>query len=274
MRLLSPKSNHLQQGSIFNCLRVPRYESCSCSGLVLTARCDLEHCKQSVISFLPIVSIDDWLERDFCRLLADRLQKSIRTEIHEKLCQAGITAELVEIYTLEQVIERELVGKARTAAQELAAQLASIDCALKTPGHKYSDIVGLVGKKTKVAERLLEDLVQQRLPEYYYLNDVDVSRNSDEGYVVLLRGMVSLPTENFAPICEGIETDQIRARKDINSWLDPDADAICLITGVLRTPDIEHLTQTFAQLFVRIGLEDQTGCLVGKLNQITKKIIK
>ena len=55
MRLEHPKSGKLQQGALFNCVLVSGYEGCPCHGLVLTARCDLEHGKYSVINYLPVV---------------------------------------------------------------------------------------------------------------------------------------------------------------------------------------------------------------------------
>ena len=45
---------------------------------------------------------------------------------------------------------------------------------------------------------------------------------------------------------------------------------ICLVTGVLRSPDVEHLAQHFATLFVRIGLEDHAKAVVDRHCSIVK----
>jgi len=49
---------------------------------------------------------------------------------------------------------------------------------------------------------------------------------------------------------------------------------LCMITGVLRSPDIEHLAQQFSNLFVRIGLDDHDDKTVHLHLEIAKKPLK
>lgn len=257
MRLLNPKNGEVGQGYIFNCVRVPNYEGCSCSGIVITARCDLAHCKQSSISFLPIVSIGDWIERDFCRLLAGRLIKKIQNSINEIFKNANVDNTLLNVFSIEEVIDKELAKEDKKKVTRLYSELALIQNALQSNGKRFNEVQQLWGSGNREAKKIIEELVSQKISDYYYLNDVNVTSNKDEGFVILMRGFCSAPTTIFEKIVQGIDHSEIRASSDLFSLLDPDADTMCLITGVLRSPDIEHLAQAFGNLFSRIGLADQ-----------------
>jgi hypothetical protein len=68
--------------------------------------------------------------------------------------------------------------------------------------------------------------------------------------------MQILSCETMRSIVSGLEDTQASTDPAIRTALTFDHAPICMITGVLRSPDIEHLAQQFANLFVRIGLED------------------
>ena len=75
--------------------------------------------------------------------------------------------------------------------------------------------------------------------------------------MVLLRSMAGmLNIEQASQITAGLEQDGVRSDPELQSVLTFAHEPICMITGVLRSPDIEHLAQCFATLFVRIGLVD------------------
>lgn len=258
MRLLNPKNGEVGQGYIFNCVRVPNYEGCSCSGIVITARCDLAHCKQSSISFLPIVSIGNWIERDFCRILAGRLIKRTQNSINEIFKKENVDNTLLKIFSVEEVIDKELKNDNKTKIRKLYSQLEILQNALQSNGKRFNEVQQLWKYCSGDAKKIIEDLISQKISDYYYLNDVNVTSNQDEGFVILMREYCSAPTAIFEKIVQGISSSEIKASDDLHRLLDPDADTMCLMTGVLRSPDIEHLAQAFGNLFSRIGLVDQT----------------
>lgn len=101
---------------------------------------------------------------------------------------------------------------------------------------------------------LLKELTQQRLSGYYFLPSVYDSED-DLGYVVLLREVKHLSRSAAAAIAAGIDRTEV---SDRNGSLDLDfgIESFAMPIGEISSPAIEHILQTFAQLFGRIGLDD------------------
>jgi hypothetical protein len=116
-----------------------------------------------------------------------------------------------------------------------------------------SDHIQIEGKQ---CDTLVKELIQGKLSEYYFLDAVDINEHSADGYVVLLRSMRMLSTEYASKIVAGLEQQSAQSDPGLMSILTFAHEPICMMTGVLRSPDIEHLAQYSANLFVRIGLED------------------
>jgi hypothetical protein len=114
--------------------------------------------------------------------------------------------------------------------------------------------------------------VQGKLTEYYFLDAVDVHERSldGEGYVVLLRNMRTMSTEHALTIAAGLEQERAQSDTALLSVVTFDHEPICMVTGVLRSPDVEHLAQYFANLFVRIGLEDHLDRTIDRHQRIAK----
>jgi hypothetical protein len=63
-------------------------------------------------------------------------------------------------------------------------------------------------------------------------------------------------------IVAGLSQEDARADREASIRLSFVYDPICMTTGVLRSPDIEHLGQHFANLFVRIGVDDYEDTII------------
>jgi hypothetical protein len=256
MRLESPKSGKIQQGALFNCALVPGYEDCPCHGLILTARCDLEHGKYSVINYLPVVRFSDWAKREMCYLLARRSNKSLFAAIRTALTNKKVTEYVLGTFPLRDIIEKETSGKEQRLLLEKLAQLQMTEAVISLGGrqfHRSSELIEIEGKQ---CDALIKELIQGKLSEYYFLDAVDVTERSASGYVVLLRNMRMMSSGHASTIVLGLERECAELDTALMSILTFTHEPICMLTGVLRSPDIEHLAQYFANLFVKIGLED------------------
>jgi hypothetical protein len=256
MRLEHPKSGKIEQGALFNCAFVPGYEDCPCHGIVVTARCDIEHEKYSVINYLPVVSFVDWSKRDMCYLLAKRMHKSVRSFIYSALSQKKVSKYIQDTFPVRDIILKETNGKEQNSLLAKLAHLELIETVMSLGGRFAAQRNDLIQVDSKQCETLIRELIQGKLAEYYFLDAADIYDRSPHGHVVLLRNMQMLNCDIMNAIVAGLKCEQATADASLRSTLTFDHEPICMITGVLRTPDIEHLAQQFANLFVRIGLED------------------
>jgi hypothetical protein len=270
-RLIHPEANKVQQGSIFNNVVVPGYENCKCCGIVLTARCDLEHGKHNLINYLPVVRFTDWASRALPFILARRLRTELKNEITKALIKRGVSALIRETYPLIDVINQETQGSERATLLQKAGQLEVVARAASRSGDfcpETKEILTIAGKKT---DKLVEELIQQKLGEYYFLEATDACIAPTQGHVVLLRNMQTMDCKLMERIVAGITSEAAQACPDCQTHLTFAHEPICLVTGVLRSPDVEHLAQQFATLFIRIGLEDQSEATILQHRQLARQ---
>lgn len=271
MRVEHPISGRLQQGAFFNCAIVPGYEDCQCYGLILTARCDLEHEKYSAISYLSVIQFSDWVKRELCFVLARRNFKSIKSHIYRTLKDNKVPEFVFNTFPLKDIIEKETSGKEKVSLLDKLECLQLIESVL-SKNTLYSR--ELIQKYITDCDALVNDLIRGKLPEYYFINAVDTAVDGNDrssgGYVVLLRNMRILSPKTACKIIAGIEENDAKSDTVLMSTLTFAHEPICMVTGVLRSPDIEHLAQSFANLFVRIGIEDHEEQTIENHKNIAK----
>lgn len=271
-RIRLPENGKLQQGALINCIAVPTYDGCDCHGLVLTARCDLEHEKNTVVNYLPVVRFSDWIHRGMAYLVARRLRKSLDSSITKALRQKGVSEFVRATFPLKEIIMRETIGEEQKRLLTKWDQLKLVDAVLSLNGTFCQDSKELFQVEKGHCESLTKDLIQHKLGEYYFLDTADASKQPDEGRVVLLRYMQTMSCGLMQRIVAGLSQEEANADPEASSQLSFVHDPICMITGVLRSPDIEHLGQHFANLFVRIGVDDYDDTILEHHCNIAKGV--
>ena len=272
MRLKHPEAATIEQGAIFNCTVVPGYKSCKCWGIILTARCDLEHNKHSVTNYLPIVRFSDWLQRGVPNILSRRLRPALEKDIAHQLKIKGVSERLYAIFPLEDVIRQETKGSDQTNLLAKCANLRIVSSTASQVDGLCSEAKEVIRISGKQCDKLIEELIEQKLGEYYFLDCVDVYDRTKEGFVVLLRNMRAMDCELTNRIFAGLPKEKADPDLIKVSELTFEHEPICMVTGVLRSPDVEHLAQHFANLFVRIGLEDHALDTVSYHQQLSKSL--
>lgn len=115
---------------------------------------------------------------------------------------------------------------------------------------------------------MIDDLVRHKLPGYYFLERVDAD-SDDRGYVVLLREIQAIPRELTLLILDGLDKKAFDHACDkfpeYRGTLQFGTIDIAMPLGVLKSPNVEHLLQTFAMLFGRIGLTDSPPSYIASL---------
>jgi hypothetical protein len=205
-----------------------------------------------------------------CYLLARRIHKSVQGSINKALTDKKVTKYLLETFPLRDIIEKETRGKDRDNLLAKLMQLQVIESVISLGGRHTSQSSELIQIDGKQCDTLIKELIQGKLSEYYFLDTVDIHEHFAEGYVVLLRNMRTLNSEYASKIVSGLERESAQSDAGLMSVLTYAHEPICMITGVLRSPDIEHLAQYFANLFVRIGLEDHDDQTIEQHQNIAK----
>lgn len=256
MRLLHPKSTEADQGAIFNCVKLRGYEDCKCWGVIITARCDLAQNKVASVNYLPIVRFTDWASRELCHQVARRTSADLRGNLVATLkSKYGVTEKLLEIFPLKEIILKECKAAERAAMTSKLEQLALLESALALNGSHCINYKEVLSTGSTHCKKITQEIISHRVADQYFLDAVDVYDTDGEGFVVLLRNVRSMSITLLRQIAVGIQADKLPNNEETSQHLHF-IDPLCLITGVLRSPDVEHLMQHFANLFVRIGLED------------------
>ncbi len=258
---------NLTQGSVITCAYAERYANCEVHGLVITARCDIAQNKYPVLNYLPIVTLKDWLERDGQDLLIEDARNDLAGQIRNILRQAGLSTSLLGCVELEAIAKAHFPIEEGTKSQRKAAasfsKLASDTKHLEELVSKESPqsmTLWLQKERPKKIEDLIRRLFRHQVNGHYFLERISIESDSPEGYVVLLREVASISRDVSDKIGSGLEKEryeELCKASDRNDFgLSIPWDSIAMPIVEIGSPTIEHVLQTFSNLFSRIGITD------------------
>lgn len=248
-----PVMGNLRQGTIFTGASCDGYDGCDVYGLVVTAQCDLAHDKARMINYLPVVSMRDWHARDFAILLAESVSRELYNKGKNYLKNCGVSPHLIDIASAAKIIE-DVLGPRKSDRQikktipKLEQTLRDLEFsrrAMQSHVTTVADLSRLIAVNRKLASALLARLAGHDLSGYYYLPAVDPEEDDSIGYVVLLRQVYHISLDSARKIAKGYKMNT----QDGESHF-------AMPCGQIRPPFLEHLMQTFAYLFSRIGVRD------------------
>jgi hypothetical protein len=203
-------------------------------------------------------------------LLARRLYKSITSSIGKILTEKGVSSLVQETFSRRDIITRETKGKEQKTLLEKCDHLDLAERVISLGGTFNLDSKKLIQIDEKQCVSLIKESIHHTLGEYYFLDCTDVYSKHSEGHVVLLRQMKTMSCRLIQRITNGLSGEDVQDDLEAKTQLTFTKDPICMITGVLRSPDIEHLVQQFAILFERIGLEDYQDTTIENHIEIAK----
>lgn len=258
----SPAIGPLTQGTLFSCALAEEYDGCRLHGLVITARCDVEHDKTSVINYVPVVSFDDWMACDGLKLVSERVAKARLSELRQIFTQLGLASSILDVQRPAVILDK-LFGsdaepkfiKQRAKTEETFSRLhvaRTVGGAEKAAGRSF------LATESSETRRVIKELCRHALPEAYYLPGV--SDEHQDGAVALLREVRHLPIDLVRAIEKGMDEQAYQAlcaqRPQHVDRLSFSAQDFSWPTGILQSPHIEHLMQRLTLLFSRIGVTD------------------
>lgn len=273
--LALPPRQSFTQGLLFAGGVAPGYEECDTFGISITARCDAANDKVSTYNYLPVVALDDWLHRDGKQILARKLKADSLGGLANLLKECGYSTSILETESPEVIVAQLFPPKAtdkKIAAARKKAEpiLAKFTLAQRAEQSSPRDrvCVEIRTNHLKVVSGMIDDLVRHKLPGYYFLDCVDVN-GDDRGYVVLAREIQAIPRELTQLILDGLDAHGFASAcekcPEYTGRLQFGNATIAMPLALLKSPNVEHLLQTFAMLFSRIGIADTAPSYIASL---------
>lgn len=252
----------LTQGTVFNCAAAFRYPKKQVHGLTITARCDVAQAKYRLLNYVPVVRLEDWFLMDGLEILLENERKDQLGKVKNELSQCDLSANLLLSVSLSEIIDvhfpsnasdRKIV-KARERLEKCKAEIDEIELTKDEPSQRFS---WLLENRPKLVKSVVKDLFDHKVLGYYFMERLSPSPEA-EGFVCLLREVTSLPREVAEELAKGLtETrwQELKSDSNVHS-IDFSTDNLAAPFSQIGSPSIEHLMQTYANLFGRIGISD------------------
>lgn len=254
----------MTQGTIFTCAVAEDYPGRAVHGLVITARCDVSNDKVQLFNYLPVVSLNDWLQRDGRVIVSQRFMKETVGKMKSTLLEAGYSPSILETEAPQLLLDALFpagVGqaqKSRTRFEDLCKRysVALLGISDDPPEGTCLQVAKMA---PKLKDSVINELAHQQLAGHYFLSQLEPN-GEDAGYIALLREIQTLPTAVALAVSNALEKDRFDEMcaldRRLVGRLRIGPGDVAMPLGMLRSPNIEHLMQAFSLLFSRIGILD------------------
>lgn len=257
-------------------MKLERYAGVSVLGVVVTARCDIAQNKFPVLNYLPLVPLRSWFECDGLNILKDREEKNFFGKLKSIFSQAQISDGLLLSVSFDDIgkkfFPQDAVGKAMK-------KLSNRYWSLIEERREYHAIVNLndasklynwfaSNRKSEITN-LLKSLSTHGQTGYYLFEKLS-ERPSDNAYVCLLRDIASISNSLAKDVANGLSQSVFKEKyaQELNGNIEISKDDLAMPLVCIGSPTIEHLMQTFSNLFARIGIEDPDPYQLTKMENL------
>lgn len=247
MRAISDlsKGNYFSQGSIFNGLK--NSNDLSTLGIIITARCDLEHNKVDKVVCLPIYPLSTWMEIYGNYDYHNKSIKAATTQFDDLAKKYSLNYDTCKIFGIEEFLR--ILSPRCTKKTDIEKMIGLYDFICNRTNH--SKIKSIIENKKRYIESIIDNQ-KQNIHFFEYLEGIE-----HIGLVVDLSEPISIPIESAKDISNTLFHQKYNRDKDgayRNILINDDESAS--FKCILKSPYIEHLLQRFAQFYARIGTED------------------
>jgi hypothetical protein len=257
------------QGDIWSSLPLPYAPSATCTGIVITPRCDLVHDKTLSANYLPLLPLDEFMEtHGHFELLEQELQ-----DAEEALRRAAEPLDMKEVVELELPIEAllaELLERPSEKASELGIAPARFEkyLTLFAAAKERIDRIKALLRQSRISVLEFSPQCNPKAATKYKLG---VARNTvgdlhflppckdllDRASVVLLRRVAtcSIDLLRLAENCMSqSDWDALRAQQTTPDFRAAANKPERLLR--LKSPYLESLMFRFGAFFGRVGTRD------------------
>lgn len=261
----APRENEFTQGTVFSCGYAENYADTSSYGIVITARCDATQDKAPIFSYIPVVTLDDWVLYDGASIAMERVHAECLNTFRNYIKDASLSESLLETKGINEIYESHF--KSKEAEKSWSNRCIKFKASIETflVNQKLRAQIDpieerrlhLVANAAKV-DAVVKELSGNRLSGFYLLRDMPLLSGSTANCVALLREIHHIPTKLAREIVIGLSKDDWEVRKESTSRCPRfvASDDLAAPVAKLKSPWIEHVMQNFTMLFARIGVAD------------------
>lgn len=261
----------IKQGAIINNIYSELYEDLNCSGIVVTANCDIAQKKVKKIHYITLITLEDWLLNEGIYIITKDYLKTIIGDLKKWMSDNDYEPEY--IYDLGPKKLQILVEKTENNNKKKNSILNKIEDWIdvnKIEDNKIANsdyekyIKNMLNEKySKHKKEKLKLIIENKISGYYYIPNNELSLGSELlGYIVNLRDIQSIDIKT-AELLEHNKIDLLDNKEllkmEPDLWRNfklNDKNQFAIIVSYLDSPRIEHLMQHFSLMFTRIGLTD------------------
>ena len=261
----APREGEFTQGTVFSCAYAEDYPDVSVYGLVITARCDAAQDKTPIFSYIPTVSLRDWMLCDGGNIAMDRVSADCKGNLRKALKDAELSESLLETKTVDEIYESHF--RARESEKVWGPRCVKIRTTMDTyvrtqklraAGDLREERRLHLTANTVTVDTVVKELSGNRLSGFYLLRDMPTLNNDASNYVALLREIHHIPTKLTREMVAGLSKEVWTGRGNDRMRCPKFAatDDLAAPVAKLKSPWIEHVMQSFTMLFARIGVVD------------------
>ncbi|MAC13760.1 MAG: hypothetical protein CL539_03665 [Alcanivorax sp.] len=249
----------ITQGSIFNYAFSEDLDNKNVLGMLISARCDLANLKTSKYSYVPVVSLEDYIFHYLARKLFLDQKKEEVGKIKNMVKDLGHDPGIIDVYGIKKCIDKIVEKqKAKEKANEAFEKIESLNELINKNSDRYTkDDLAIIPSKKFKSE--FSDLSQNKAEGYYLIDDV-VDHNNREAslgpHVVLLREVHHMSAEIAEFIKKGCVHDELLEAGNSAPSLVLGKGRMSYVLCNMASPYIELVMQRFSNIFSRVGVKD------------------
>lgn len=258
--------NDIQQGVIINGCIAEDYNELDVFGVIITPRCDIDHCKVSTVHYLPIVCYEDWLKKDAVKIFQERERKKLLNKLTKLLEQNKISPSILSNNITKDDILKAASSLKSKILMDFEKDIIELHSLVE---HEYA--LNAI-KNWKDNRSLIKELIAGNNSAFYLIEDWD---NPSKFKIILLREVRRLKFELALGLKNGVDEHSLSGQDWIKNDLSRSHDSSNLYCTIAKitSPYIEHLLQSFYYNFGRIGVDDFVDNLDESILTETNKIL-
>lgn len=257
---------NITQGTIISGIRSEKYPDTVCSGIVISARCDLANCKVHNVYYLVAIPVREWLLSDegFHTVLTGRIN-DLENKLESKIQGQQLDWESMKNFTpdeFEKVITEQCQNVKQRDRDDWIANFKTYT-QYNTTGLPTKIKRGILSQEQRPITSYLQSVANGQATHILYIPEDAYLDNQclDDGLIVDLEELDRVDAKTIDVICAYemdsqshlLSEEEIVAYNrrfflyDEPGYAVPDCD--------IKSPWIEYLMQRFSNSFIRIGVD-------------------
>ncbi|WP_159236643.1 hypothetical protein [Raoultella terrigena] len=248
------------QGSVFSGLETSAGNPCM--GIIITARCDLEHRKLNKIVCLPVYRFLDWMTLYGDDDIFEKSKSDVIQQLDALLVKYGLSYDSFRVFKSTEVIRILTEKRIKKADQDKIEQFSSF-----LENKKLKCGVKSVLENEK---KYLESLFNHSKANVYFIEGL--LGDTSEAYIIDLGEPITLSIQVIVDIDKILYFQKYNRKKNTlykNLHINESEESKFFST--LNSPYAEHLLQRFSQFYNRIGTEDISSDILSIIKDIYEK---